>query len=51
MQQDLFSLSINQFIVSAMLDTGAMQLFVIHKLAEKLLATIQTMIPWLQLCK
>ena len=47
MQHGLLYLTVHThgFTVPAMLDTGAMQLFVSHKLAAMLLATVQTTTP------
>ena len=47
MQHGLLYLSIytHRFAVPEMLDTGAMQSFVSHKLAAKLPAIVQTMMP------
>ena len=48
MQYGLLYLTVQThgFTVPAMLDTGAMQSFVSHKLAAKLLITIQTTMLW-----
>ena len=41
----LFTNSYHEFTVPAMLDAGAIWLFISHKLARKLPATVQTTMP------